>query len=187
MLLIDRNEMRVAFKHKDKAVCESQRVNGKIYVIVDETDESTFKVLTILEQKLLYHNMGQVLGTVLTNGPSVRQAIMKLARYHRDNVPNDAALPLYNAVTTSAVTKTAQGVLATTMDKAAEVGLAPKGNTSKLIWDVADELWAKAGSPKDPKEVLALRKVIMTELETNYHVKRNTSSNELGKWSKARI
>ena len=187
MLLIDRNEMRVTFKHKDKAVCEAQREDGRTYVLADEKDEDSFKLLTLLEQKILYNNMGQVPGTVLTNGASVRRAICKLARYHMDSVPNGATLPLYNAATAESVTKTAQGALANVLDKAAEVGLVPKGSTSKLIWDVADEMWAKAGGPKDPKAVLALRKEIMSELENNYHVKRNTSSNELGRWSKARI
>lgn len=187
MLLIDRKDLRVCFKHADGNVCMAERKPGHTYIIGDETNPDSFKQLTLLEQKVLYHNMGQVPGINLTNGADVRRAICKLARYHRDSVPTATTTPLFAPDVAAAVTKTGQGLLAQTLDKVPELGIAPKGNTSRLIWDVADEMWAKAGSPKDPKVVLALRKEIMSELENNYHVKRNTSSNELGRWSKARI
>jgi hypothetical protein len=56
-----------------------------------------------------------------------------------------------------------------------------------IVWDTADQLWAAAGSPTETPKVLALRKEIMNVLESEHGVKRNTSSNELGKWHKARV
>lgn len=61
----------------------------------------------------------------------------------------------------------------------------PGGKVSVLIWDVADRLWEQKGKPTDHKEILALRKVAMDELE-KLGVKRNTASNELGNWQKSR-
>ena len=183
MLLIDRKEMQVVFKHRDKATCESQRKNGHTYLVVDETEENGFRGFTQLEMKFLYHNLGQIPGTVITNATSVKNAVVRLLKYRPDNIPKEnQSLPLYNEATAAAITKTAQAVI-----QSVTATIAPTGNTIKLIWDVADELWAKAGSPKDPKDVLRLRKDIMVELENVYHVKKNTASNELGKWSKARI
>ena len=176
MLLIDRKEMQVVFKHRSKDVCESQRKPGHIYVLADETEENGFRGFTQLEMKILYRNLGQILGTVTSNAKSVQNAVVRLVKYRIDNVVESTEnLPLF------AEPKAAVEV------KKVETEVAPKGNTSTLIWDVADELWAKAGSPKDPKDVLRLRKDIMVELENVYHVKKNTASNELGKWSKARI
>lgn len=172
MLLIDRKEMIVAFKHRDKAVCEAEREKGKVYVLADETDPLGFRGLTQLEMKLLYRNLGQVAGTVLNDANSVRAAVLKLLKYKLDNIPkNKDMLPLFPVTTEKPV-----------VDQ-----LAPKGQTSNLIWDVADEIWIEAGRPTDPKVVLALRKKMMQDLETLHGVKKNTASNELGKWQKARI
>lgn len=66
-------------------------------------------------------------------------------------------------------------------------GAAPKGSVSEVIWQVADSMWQQAGAPTDKKEVLTIRKAVMDVLETDYSVKRNTASNELGNWQKARI
>lgn len=172
MLLIDRKEMTVVFKHQDKQVCEAERRDGKTYVIVDEKDPNGFRLLTQLEMKILYHNLGQVSGTVIGDPNSVRSSVLKLLKYKLDNIPtNGEMLSLF-------VEKTEKPVVNQP---------APKGGTSNLIWDVADEMWINAGKPKDQKEVLALRKKMMQELETLHGVKKNTASNELGKWSKARI
>lgn len=172
MLLIDRKEMIVAFKHRDKAACEAERINGKAYVIIDECDPVGFRSLTQLEMKILYRNLGQVAGTVITDANSVRASILKLLKHRLDNIPNNKEmLPLF-------VEKTETPVV----DQPA-----PKGGTSNLIWDVADEMWMNAGKPQEKTDVLALRKKIMQELETAHGVKKNTASNELGKWQKARI
>lgn len=172
MLLIDRKEMIVAFKHRDKAACEAERKHGKVYIIVDETDPVGFRCLTQLEMKLLYRNLGQVAGTIISDANSVRAAIIKLLKYKLDNVPsNSEILPLF----------------VPNPEKPVVDQRAPNGQTSNLIWDVADEIWVNAGRPTELKLVLSLRKKIMQDLETLHGVKRNTASNELGKWQKARI
>jgi hypothetical protein len=67
---------------------------------------------------------------------------------------------------------------------------APKQRASSVrpvIWAVADEMWAAAGSPTDVKVVLELRKKMMATLEADKGVKKTSSSNELGNWMKARL
>ena len=67
---------------------------------------------------------------------------------------------------------------------------APKARASSVrpvIWSVADEMWAAAGSPTDVPVVLALRKQMMGILEEKHGVKKTSSSNELGNWMKARL
>lgn len=54
------------------------------------------------------------------------------------------------------------------------------------IWDKADEMWEAAGKPTDVATVLKLRKEIMNVLEED-GIKRNSASNELGKWQKQRL
>lgn len=172
MLLIDRKEMIVAFKHRDRAACEAEKELGKVYVLVDEVDPQGFRGLTQLEMKLLYRNLGQVAGTIISDANSVRAAIIKLLKYKLDNVPsNSEILPLF----------------VPNPEKPVVDQQAPKGQTSNLIWDVADEIWVNAGRPTELKLVLSLRKKIMQDLETLHGVKKNTASNELGKWQKARI
>ena len=61
------------------------------------------------------------------------------------------------------------------------------GGVRELIWQVADKMWEAAGSPKDTKTVLTLRKEMMNVLEAEHNVKRTSSSNELGNWMKARM
>lgn len=54
------------------------------------------------------------------------------------------------------------------------------------IWDKADEMWEAAGKPTDLTTILKLRKEIMNVLEDD-GIKRNSASNELGKWQKQRL
>ena len=54
------------------------------------------------------------------------------------------------------------------------------------IWEKADEMWEAAGKPIDLPTVLKLRKEIMNVLEDD-GIKRNSASNELGKWQKQRL
>lgn len=163
--------MQVVFKHRSKEACEAERRTGNAYVIVDETSNEYLRPFTTLEIKMLYRNLGQVNGTVISDQASVKKGISKLLQYRLDNEPSiKGAFPLFEE--TKAI---------------APPELAPKGGTSNLIWDVADEMWRAAGSPKDVKIVLALRKSIMQELESSHGVKKNTASNELGKWQKSRI
>lgn len=54
-------------------------------------------------------------------------------------------------------------------------------DTRDTIYATADEMWEAAGRPTEKSEVLKLRKKIMDALELQ-GVKRNTSSNTLGKW-----
>ena len=61
------------------------------------------------------------------------------------------------------------------------------GGVRATIWEVADKLWEQAGKPTAKSEVLALRKRMMDVLETDYEVKRTSSSNELGQWQKSRV
>jgi len=66
----------------------------------------------------------------------------------------------------------------------------PKQRMSSVrptIWAVADAMWQEAGSPKDPKVVLELRKKMMDVLEKEKLIKRTSSSNELGNWMKERL
>jgi pyruvate/2-oxoglutarate dehydrogenase complex dihydrolipoamide acyltransferase (E2) component len=61
------------------------------------------------------------------------------------------------------------------------------GGVKPVIWKIADEMWEADGRPTDRAAVLHLRKKAMERLEKEHGVKRNTSSNELGNWQKARI
>jgi hypothetical protein len=61
-----------------------------------------------------------------------------------------------------------------------------EGSVRDTIWKVADEVWEADGKPTDAPTVLQLRKRMMDLLERQ-GVKRTSSSNELGKWQKARI
>lgn len=56
----------------------------------------------------------------------------------------------------------------------------------EIIWAKADDMWSAAGKPTDKGVVLKLRKDIMDALEKD-GVNRNSASNELGNWQKARI
>jgi len=60
------------------------------------------------------------------------------------------------------------------------------GTLKKLIWDVADEMWAAIGSPLEKDAILKLRKLIMDKLEKEEGVKRTSASSELGNWHKTR-
>lgn len=62
----------------------------------------------------------------------------------------------------------------------------PRGSVSAAIWEVADKIWNDAGAPQSKTVVLALRKRMMEVLESQ-GTKRNSASNELGNWQKARI
>ncbi len=62
-----------------------------------------------------------------------------------------------------------------------------QGGSRETIFKVADEMWAQAGSPRDPQLVLKLRKEIMTVLESQHGVKKTTSSTALGDWQKQRV
>jgi len=64
---------------------------------------------------------------------------------------------------------------------------APRGGNRTVIFEVADKMWADAGSPKDVQAVLTLRRAIMAELETAHGVKKTTSSTALGEWQKLRL
>lgn len=63
---------------------------------------------------------------------------------------------------------------------------APRGSGKERVWACADEHWASAGSPTNVSQVLALRKQIMSVLETE-GMNRNSVSCELGNWQKARL
>jgi len=60
------------------------------------------------------------------------------------------------------------------------------GGARPRIFEVADSMWAAAGSPRDLTTVLNLRKQIMNALETE-GIKRTTSSTALGEWQKTRL
>jgi hypothetical protein len=60
------------------------------------------------------------------------------------------------------------------------------GGARPRIFEVADAMWAAAGSPRDLPTVLNLRKQMMTALEAE-GIKRTTSSTALGEWQKTRL
>lgn len=60
------------------------------------------------------------------------------------------------------------------------------GGARPRIFEVADTMWAAAGSPRDMATVLNLRKQMMNALETE-GIKRTTSSTALGEWQKTRL
>lgn len=61
------------------------------------------------------------------------------------------------------------------------------GGAKEIIFKVADEIWAAAGSPRDLAIVLPLRKQMMDILEASHNVKRATASSTLGEWQKQRL
>jgi len=72
-----------------------------------------------------------------------------------------------------------------------KVAVAPReprapGGARPRIFEVADSMWAAAGSPRDMATVLNLRKQMMNALETE-GIKRTTSSTALGEWQKTRL
>lgn len=88
--------------------------------------------------------------------------------------PVRACVPLPGAVTTS-----------TPSDRTQRPCAAPRqGSSKEIIHSVATEHWHKNGSPKDIPSILALRKQLMGILETDYNIKKTSSSNELGNWQK---
>lgn len=62
-----------------------------------------------------------------------------------------------------------------------------QGGNREIIYKVADDMWAAAGSPTNVAVVLNLRKQMMVELEANHGIKKTTSSTALGDWMKARL
>ena len=60
------------------------------------------------------------------------------------------------------------------------------GGARPRIFEVADAMWAAAGSPRDLPTVLNLRKQMMNALESE-GIKRTTSSTALGEWQKIRL
>ncbi len=90
-----------------------------------------------------------------------------------------AALPVRAPATTPAPGPQTQRVAAHSGPRS--------GGIKELIWAVADKMWSDAGSPKDQKIVLNLRKEVMKFLESEHGFKKGSSSNELGSWMRARI
>lgn len=105
--------------------------------------------------------------------------LVKLARNAKQ--PLQAATPV--AATLAPAPQAAPRVPPKAGPAAAPPG--PRGTGRTLIWSTMDEVWSAAGSPKDVKQVLSLRKVCMDKLE-ELGVKRTSASCELGNWMKAR-
>ena len=61
------------------------------------------------------------------------------------------------------------------------------GGVREVVWGEADRRWEAAGKPRNLSVVLALRKDLMNVLETEFGVKRTSSSTSLGEWQKARL
>lgn len=61
------------------------------------------------------------------------------------------------------------------------------GGSKDTIFKVADAMWEEAGKPTEQTIVLGLRRKIMQVLESEYSIKKSTSSNTLGLWQKARL
>lgn len=66
--------------------------------------------------------------------------------------------------------------------------LAPKDSPQRgvkaIIWEVATDVWQKAGAPKEQSQIMRIRRDIMPLLEAQHGIKKTTSSNELGNWMK---
>lgn len=61
------------------------------------------------------------------------------------------------------------------------------GGSKGIVFSVADTMWGAANKPTEQSAILALRKKIMQVLESDYDIKKTTSSNTLGLWQKARL
>jgi hypothetical protein len=66
--------------------------------------------------------------------------------------------------------------------------VAPRaGGTRETIFRVADEMWKEINNTTDIKKVLEMRKQCMVVLESDYGIKKTTSSTALGDWQKQRL
>jgi len=73
-------------------------------------------------------------------------------------------------------------------DAIAEAELGPGGVTNRsIIFGEADKAWAMLGNTQELKQVLAMRKQLMTTLEQQFQIPRTTASVVLGDWQKARL
>lgn len=183
--LINRQEMTLLCTFTDIKDLLPEHLDAPYDTFV--VNEESLENFTTLELKLFYRNMGQVLGTVMSNRKSIVESVLKMIRYKVPSSPSQV------------------GIFDTTVEPAKEAEVpvdrdrdvvnartlsanndAPKGGKRAIIWEVADLAWEAAGKPIDITKLLALRKEIMTTLETQHNVKRTTSSTALGEWQKVR-
>jgi hypothetical protein len=94
------------------------------------------------------------------------------------------ARPQASVVAPARVTPPAPAMPRTSAQVSPQPAKKRDGTVRGTIQEVATREWSAAGSPKDEKDILKLRKELMIKLEKEYSIGRNTSSNELGKWQK---
>jgi hypothetical protein len=122
--------------------------------------------------------------------PAIQDKLFKLEPVSLPRNENEAVIALRPRTGPPALarTPTATPAPAPNVNRPVAAPRGPRqGGVKELIWAVADKMWAAAGSSKDAKIVLNLRKEMMTTLEKEHSVKKTSSSNELGNWMKARI
>ena len=182
--IIDRQAMRLVCRVKLKT--EAEKVTNPLHVVIATEEPDAFKVLTTLELKLLYRNLGSVMGTNLQQRESVVSSIRTLLKH----VPFSSLdqRPLFTDEAPAKPAKSSAAQAGTGRDRVPVNTVAPArtAGVRGVIWDHADKVWEAAGKPTNKGVVMALRKQMMTELE-GMGVKRTSSSNELGNWMKARV
>lgn len=180
--MINRQDMTLACHSKQKP-----EQMPPLHVLLDLDEASCFKAFTNLEMKILYHNLGQIMGTNLQLRESVEKAVRKLINY-RPTQSLDQQQLFTSASASAKPVKSGPKQAGTGRDRQAANTVAParSGGVRSVIWGHADRVWEAAGKPNDKAVVLQLRKQMMAELE-ELGVKKTSSSNELGNWMKARI
>lgn len=182
-VVINRNTMAVVAKFPN-GVQLPAKLDAYPHAVVDMLAIVAPLPFTHLELKLLYRSLGSVINTNLAERESVEGAVIKLLDHIPCRDPDQQELLPTNPWAERAQAPVGNATpAANTSTPAKEPGM---GSTKGLIWETADRMWNAAGLPTDPKEVLALRKQIMTQLE-GLGVKRTTSSTSLGEWQKTRL
>jgi hypothetical protein len=182
-LIINRSNMSLKFKLEGVYGLPSE-FNTHPYVVVITEDPNPFRTFTDLELKLLYRELGSVSGAILNTREGVLEALMKLVKAKPFNSVHEETL-----FTTPSARAPASGTAPANASANANVPsapVAPAGGVMSVIWEHADIVWAKAGSPLDVPTIMKLRRAMMDDLEEQ-GIKRNTASNGLGAWMKTKL
>lgn len=213
---IDRDHMRVMHKHHEmRVVCDLVHIEAPHVASISCPMDMCLKDKTELELKLLYRNTvggdhiphdvrDKVMAFIaaLPESDVVPEEVRRQAANIKDgdSKPYQYVKGAYHPARPgllfdilSSNTQAPQGTANTVAPSNSAArpqrpAAAPRqGGVREVIWAVADRMWEAASKPTEKSAVLALRKAIMSTLETENSVKRTSSSNELGNWAKARI
>lgn len=153
----------------------AEELNSQIKIVEDELQEH---LNTALQFQYVH---GEQIPRILTKClPALSAAPATVAQL---KVTQQTTAQRYNAPVVP--TKQIEHRSAVKISKTNEDG-SPKGKSAFVIWEHANKVWEEAGRPKDRQTVLALRKVMMNNLEKQ-GLNRNTVSCTLGDWMKAKI